>query len=139
MSDELLLPVVKESYNIVNQYGLISFFAVSIVTFMGWLIRYVLRTNNERDKLVMEENAKREERLAEIINKDMVAMSSSIGLLREEIIKYDARATEVVRRLDQAMEVNRDQNSTFLNAFNEIVKNLRDMRGEIIQLSKQRG
>jgi hypothetical protein len=76
-----------EAVKLAWNYGLGIVLAVAIALFLGWLIRYVLR-----------ENAKREDRLAGIIENHLHALDESTHKLTNAITEHDRASREGYRQ-----------------------------------------
>ena len=83
-------------------YGLGTVLAILMAGFMGWVIRFILK-----------DNAKREERLAEIIERDLIAQKSALEAHDRRVSEATQRAEEAHRRQrEEHEEMNRRQNAT---------------------------
>ncbi len=79
-------PETSQLGALVANYGLGVALSIFIAGFLGWLLRFVLK-----------ENAKREDRLATIIENHLHALTESVNRLSQAIAERDRQMQEACR------------------------------------------
>ena len=86
-------------------YGLGIVLSLLMAGFMGWVIRFILK-----------ENAKREERLAGIIERDLVAQKNALE-------QHDRRMSEAAQRTEEANKRQREEHEQLSGKQKQLLDN----------------